>query len=392
MWIRTIIGCCFTAWTFSCHADVHHGVWFWGSTTLPDASSSPYGSTVVVGDVAKENECILFFEYHHIKRIYGSYQNRPVSEPSVIAAWNGKLDAAGIQSQLLIDGDAVNDSVYMLDVLNKVSNRLISFNTDLGTNVHQMFDALHLDLEPQKLALWDSGAAAVKRELLGSLLQAYADIRSLLDSSGYTNIPMYADIPFTWDKLPGDGGSIGWTNAADRDGWYADIAGPLDGVSIMTFSKNSFADVEEATDYERSGIFSNPARIAIQGKVGPGEVWTNLAHFTSTVSELDSTYGPVHATDIENLAFWRHSLSTDGPTLTNAPVISISGTLSTGVNIVFSGIPGHIYTVKSSTNFVVWRDDMLIPATSTQNVEMLSAPIIFSAPFSFLRIEQQPVP
>ena len=90
-------------------AEVHHGVWFWGSTTLPDSSSSPYGSTVVVGDVAKENDLIIFFDYHDVKRVYGSYQNRPVSEPAVIAAWNGKLDAAGIQSQLLIDGDAVND-------------------------------------------------------------------------------------------------------------------------------------------------------------------------------------------------------------------------------------------------------------------------------------------
>ena len=63
---------------------------------------------------------------------------------------------------------------------------------------------------------------------------------------------MYADIPFSWDKLPADGGSIGWTNATDRNNGHAGLAGPLDGFSIMTFSKDSFAAVETATDYERS--------------------------------------------------------------------------------------------------------------------------------------------
>ena len=33
-----------------CSAELHRGVWFWGSTTLPDASPSPYGSIAVVGD------------------------------------------------------------------------------------------------------------------------------------------------------------------------------------------------------------------------------------------------------------------------------------------------------------------------------------------------------
>lgn len=373
-------------------ADIHHGTWFWGSTTLPDLSHSPFGSTNVVGDSAKENECILFFNYHNVKRIYGSYQNRPVSEPATIAAWNGKLDAAEIQSQILIDGDAVNDPAYMSNILNKVTNRLITFNADLGTNVHQMFDALHLDLEPQKLSLWDTGTVAVKRGLLDDLYDAYIDIRTLLDTSGYTNIPMYADIPFFWDKLPGDGGSVGWTDATDRDDWYASLAGPLDGVSIMTFSKDSFSSVETATDYERSAVASNFARIAIQGKVGPSEVWTNFYHFTSTLTELDDTYGPGESTDIENLGLWRQSLSTYGPVITNAPVISVSGTISVGVNIIFAGVPGHIYTVKSSTNFVDWRDGVVLQTTSTQDVEILSYPMSFADPFSIQAIEKTKEP
>ena len=53
---------------------------------------------VVVGDPAKEGETINFFNIHGVKRVHGSYQNRPVSELTVIAAWNAKLDAADITS------------------------------------------------------------------------------------------------------------------------------------------------------------------------------------------------------------------------------------------------------------------------------------------------------
>lgn len=119
---------------------------------------------------------------------------------------------------------------------------------------------------------------------------------------------MYADIPFSWDKLPADGGSIGWTNATDRNNGYAGLAGPLDGFSIMTFSKDSFAAVETATDYERTGDFPNPARIAIPGKVGPTE-----------------------ATDIENRGFWHYSIETFGPIITSAPVISATGLSATNM-------------------------------------------------------------
>ncbi len=376
-------------------AEVHHGVWFWGSTTLPDGSSSPYGSTDVVGDAVKENDLIAFFDLYKVKRVYGSYQNRPVTEAPVIAAWNAKLDGAGVMSQLLIDGDAVNDTNHVDNILNKVTNRLITFNANLGTNDYAKFDGLHLDLEPQKLALWDSGTPEVKRGLLDDLFDAYVDIRDLLDSSGATNIPMYADIPFFWDKLPADGGSIGWTNAADRDGWYGSLSGPLEGLSIMTFSKDSAPEVEDATAYERTNeFFTGFSRIAIQGKVGTNEVWTNFFAFADALMALDDAHGPDESTDIENLGFWRYSLETFGPTLTTAPVISGVSAVASNLWISFPAIPGHLYTVKSSTNFVDWQDEIggRLRTVSTQYFEMLSFPIPMVHPFSATRVDIQQDP
>lgn len=213
----------------------------------------------MVGDSSAEDESIAFFTTHDVKRIYGSYQNRPVSEPAVIGAWNAKLDAAGIQSQLLIDGIEVNDPVEVDNILNKISNRLIDFNA--AATPAEQFDALHLDLEPQGLPEWDSGTPAEKRDLLDNLLEAYVDIRSLLDSEGLTGFPVYADIPFFWDKLPVDGVSVGWTDVADRDAWFTAIDAQLDGVSVMTFSKDNYPDLATATEYERMGPLAEEAEM-----------------------------------------------------------------------------------------------------------------------------------
>jgi hypothetical protein len=255
-----------------------------------------------------------------------------------------------------------------------------------------MFDALHLDVEPQQLPLWDTGTPADKRALLDDLYNAYVDIRTLLDTSGYTNLPLYADIPFFWDKLPADGGSVGWTNAADRDSWYASLGGPLAGVSVMTFSKDSFASIETATQYERVAVASNFARIAIQGKVGPAEVWTNFPLFAGALTQLDEAYGPGEATDIENLGLWRYALSTYGPVLTSSPAISVYLGANSEVSILFPGVPGSTYTVKATTNFTTWHDGPELRIGSTQDVEILNHPVDPDGPFRALRVQKTFVP
>jgi len=309
-----------------------------------------------VGNPSAEDETVTFFTNQGVKRVYGSYQNRPVSEPAVIAAWNAKLNEACISSQLLLDGNAVNDPSFMTSLLNKVTNRLINFNNSLADNAEK-FDALHLDLEPQGLALWDGGTPAVKRALLDDLLAAYLDVRAHLDTAGFTDMPIYADIPFFWDKLPVDGGSVGWLTAADRDTWFTDVAAVLDGVSIMTFSKDNFASLDAAIDYERTTGMPGEARVGIQPKVGPSELWLNIGEFITVMWEAEAAYGYTGATDIENYGFWRHAIATTGilPAITG--VVEVAPDPDTGGGVVIlHGVPGHLYIVRQSTGLGRWDE------------------------------------
>lgn len=289
------------------------GVWFWGSTTLPGGGTSPWGSNDVVGDPALEDDCLAFFKLHHVTRVYGSYGNRPVSEQSTIAAWNEKLDCLRIDSQILISGAAVSTPADVAVYLNKITNRLIDFNDDFTGDPGKQFDALHLDIEPQQLAAWSGGTATDKRAFLADLLNCYTEIRNHLDLNGYAGLPIYADIPFSWDKFPG---SIGWADAADRDGWFLDVKNVLDGLSIMTFSKDTAPELDVATAYERAGVLDGFSRIGIQPKVGvvdpPSIIWPDYPTFLGVLNDLEDLVEEDETTDIENLAFWRHAIDTTG--------------------------------------------------------------------------------
>ena len=382
----------FLALALPAAGQLHRGVWFWGSTTLPDLTPSPYGSILVVGSPAAENETITFFTLHGVKRVYGSYQARPVSEPAVIATWNAKLDAAGISSQILIDGIAVNDPVEMASILNKITTRLINFNASLGVATASKFDALHLDLEPQGLPLWDTGTPAIKRGLLEDLYDAYFDIRALLNSAGLTAMPIYADIPFTWDKLPIDGGSVGWADAADRDLWFANVASVLSGISIMTFSKDNFTDIDTAIAYERSGAMTGKARVGLQPKVGAGTLWPTILHFNSVMNVCESAYGPTGATDLENYAFWRHAIATTTPSISSPIVATLEGVVAiSGGNPVLAsdGLPGHLYTVRYGTHpGQVTQTIRSVRTTTAHDAEILKVPVTANGPRGFWVVER----
>lgn len=295
-------------------AQPERGVWFWNNTSIPDPAGgpdpvpSPYGSGFVVGDSAAEDETIAFWKLHDVKRVYGSYQNRPVTEPAVIAAWNRKLHGCRIQSQLLLDGINVHLPSFIPDLLNKIDERFIDYNDAYAGDLAAQFKAVHLDVEPQ--GAWGGASPLYKRVRIADLLTVYTAVRDHLDTNGYAHIPLYADIPFTWDKIPG---SIGWADPADRDGWFADIAAVLDGVSIMTFSKDTAPELMIATDYERSGPLSNRARIGIQPKVFGSGIWPDYSTFRTEMLALEAAVGSKEATDIENYAFWRHALATTTP-------------------------------------------------------------------------------
>jgi len=332
-------------------AALDRGVWFWGSTTLPGGAASTHGSSDVVGDAAEEDAMIAFLTARGVTRVYGSYQNRPVSELAVIAAWNAKLDAAGIDSQLLIEGTQVDNPTEVANIQNKITNRLITFNNTVADPA-QRFDALHLDLEPQQLGSWDADVVGdVRRGLLDDLADAYALIRTQLDTAGYGTVPMYADLNFSWDKLPADGGSILWADGADRDGWYGGIGVDLAGISIMTFSKDNAADLADATAYERTGSFPGSVVVGMQPRTGVGELWANYTEFKTVMEELEGAIGTAEATDIENYAFWRHAVATGIPVLTAGPAIIHSGLGGGGgvVVVVWDWAkPGYKYVIEEN--------------------------------------------
>ena len=303
--LSLLIGGILVASGILAHAAPHRGVWFWNTTEV-GGSDSPHSSKSVVGPTSgpAEDEAIAFMTTHGVKEIYGSYKHRPRDVPWEIWPWNEKLDSAGIESQLLISGfDAAAPGPLTdpdhLSLVTKVQERLIDFNDD-APSAAARFDALHLDLEPQSLDDWDTASMVGKRVFLDHLLEAYVDIRAALDAGGYPTLPIYADIPFTWDKIPG---SIGWSSPSDRDDWFNDVLAVVDGLTIMTFSKDNFTDLETATDYERSMGGAN-VHVGIQPKVGPGEIWPTYPIFDSTVVALETAHGEAH---IENYAFWRHA-------------------------------------------------------------------------------------
>ena len=387
--------------------ELHRGVWFWNSTSLPGgAGASPYGSGVVVGDATKEDETVSFFTTHGVKRVYGSYQNRPVTEPGVIGAWNAKLDTAGIMSQLLIDFNDVDDPAEVSDMLVKITNRLINFNTLMGADEAKKFDALHVDFEPQGLPVWSGATPAVKRALLDDLADTYAAVRTHLDTAGFTSIPIFADIPFWFDKLPVDGGSIGWADAADRDAWFAGIGASVDGVSVMTFSKDTTPGVETATLYERTGSFPGTARMAIQPKCGTGFLWPTILHFNAVMNDLEAVHAPDHSTDIENYAFWRWSIEETLPSVGDPISVTIAlsdvtpwpGTGGGGDDdddpvLVFDGLPGFLYIVQHTTDPSrgQWADVAQLHTRSSREGEIIRVPVEVRGPQGFWRVERREI-
>lgn len=377
-------------------AQLNRGVWFWGSTTTPDGPS-PYGSTVVVGDPIKEDESINFFNTHGVKRIYGSYQNRPVTDTAAIAAWNEKLEYNFIESQLLIDFYNIHDPVAVADLMNKIQTRFIDYNQGFYDLPQYRFDALHLDIEPQGSAPWDAADAAGKRTILDDLADLYAAIRALLDSEGLNTVPIYADIPFTWDKLPVDGGSIAWADAADRDAWFAGIGDSLDGISIMTFSKDTVPELTVATEYERTGSFPGLARIGIQPKGWPGQQWESIWEVNSILNDLELIHAPNYATDLENYGFWRYSIENSllVPVIVDV-TIAISdddpgipiGEIWTGPSIYIGGVAGMVYTVKQAGELNgQWKDLAQLKVRQGKNTETLKLPLDLAMPKAFYQVE-----
>jgi hypothetical protein len=400
------MACCLALWPVVGGAEPNRGLWFWQSTTLPTGAASTHGSLMVVGDGVEEDAAIVFMTDYGIKRVFGSYGVRPVTQPLQISAWNAKLDAAGIDSQLLLDGNAVNDGAYMANFYGKIADRLIAFNNVEAPDEASKFDALHLDLEPQQLDLWkDDAVGTDKRALLTDLANAYAAIRLQLDTAGLSDIPIYADINFSWDKLPVDGGSVAWGGVgaseaaalADRNAWYAGIGASLEGLTIMTFSMSTALALADATDFERTGSFPGSVVVGIQPKTGVGELWADHTAFLNVMTQLESDVGTSEATDIENYGFLRHAVATDIPTLPALPFLEEIALPAGGGGVIVWGEakPGYKYVLQETddlSNPASWREVGSFTSPYPDRVERFEYQTATDADHCFWRVGRSKLP
>lgn len=325
-------------------ASQQRGVWFWRN------ASSPYGSDNLVGNATLETETIGFFQAKKIRRVYGSYGTRPVTEPAVIASWNAKLAAAGIQSQLLLsDNTWIFPGADRASLISTITTRLLNFN--LGRPTSERFVALHLDIEPQGLATWSTLDPTQKRDHLFYLRDTYAEVRQLFVDNGMATFPIYADLPVWFDNLPIDGGSIGWTDAVERNAWFDAIGDSLTGVSLMPFDRDSFSSINNGVSWERSGTIPGAiVRCGIEADIGTGATWVNVPTFNNMLVTLEDNYGFNGAVDIQSYRLWREAID-------NQPILPVEGLLEVRadhVAITFEGIQDWTYIISQSIDLCRW--------------------------------------
>jgi hypothetical protein len=354
----------------------HRGVWFWQD------AGNPYGASNIVGNATLENQTVTFLTSKSVKRVYGSYGTQPVTSPSTNATWNAKLHAAGIQSQFLMSETTSIFPSNHPSLLTKISLRVLDFNSAPGRTVPEKFDALHLDIEPQALPNWSALTSSEKRDHLLLLRDTYAVIRQHLVTQGVPTFPVHADLPVWFDRLPGDGGQIGWTNAADRNQWFTNIAASLTGYTLMAFDQSSFSAISNSVSWELTNGISTQVRVAIEADVGVTNTWTNLPAFNAMLETLETAYGPTHAVDIQSYVKWREAIAA-GPVIPVAAAFALVSPLLGG-EIVFEAEPTATYIVLHSFNLCHWQEILRV---KYQQSGPMAVPVRFDNSQGFWRIE-----
>lgn len=269
------------------------GLWFWAKP------SSPQGAVNVVGDASREAEALATFERWHVRRIYGSYSALPVEVPARVAAWNRRLHAQGIHSaSLFSDGGALTPTGRAAFLL-QVEARLLAFNA-AQADAAARFDSIALDIEPHAQPRWKSATPTEKRALLEDLLTTCTALRSHLDTHGGHALPVAAALAYWLDRLPAEGGSIGWTSAADRDDWFVRLGRSVAQISLMAYERPAPAAILDATAWERVH-FSGRVITALRARLG-GE-WRGLADLQRVLPAVEADSPP--GIDLENYELLR---------------------------------------------------------------------------------------
>lgn len=366
--------------TLSTQASKHRAVWFWQD------SSSPYGAANIVGTNALENQTIAFLSSKMVKRVYGSYGQQPVTAPTVIATWNAKLQAAGIQSQFLMSENTWIFPTNHADFLTKISQRVIDFNNAPGRTTAQKFDGIHLDIEPQALPEWSGLSATGKRDYLFLLRDTYAAVRQHLTNEGVPSFPLFADLPVWFDNLPVDGGSIGWTGAAQRDQWFADISVSLTGFTLMAFDRTTFSSISNGVAWERANVTGADVRVGLEADIGAGLTWPTLPDFNAILETVEAAWGPGDAVDIQSYRLWREAIAA-------LPIVSVAATLRVARpfsgEIAFDMETNWTYLIHHSLDLCAWQELHRIEVSAPGPMKF---PVPLAEPHGFWTITRHQTP
>lgn len=353
----------------------NRGLWFWRET------GSPYGSDNIVGVPLLENQTVTFLGSKGIRRLYGSYGDRPVTAPAVIAAWNAKLQAAGMESQSLLSENTWITVANRPALLSLITTRVLNFNNAPGRTAAEKFDGLHLDIEPQALPEWSGLTPAQKRSYLLLLRDTFADVRAHLVAAGQPAFPVYADLPVWFDNLPVDGGSVGWLNASDRDQWFNDVAVPLTGITLMPFDRLTFTSINNGVMWERANVSGAVVRTGLEADIGVGQTWASVPDFNAMMETMESAYGPGGAVDIQSYRQWREAIAAQ-------PLIAVDAVfqrpqLAGGGLIVFPVEANWTHIVLFSNNLCAWQEVKRYKSTSSGPV---SHPVDLREPRGFWQV------
>jgi hypothetical protein len=183
-----------------------------------------------------------------------------------------------------------------------------------------------------------------------------------------------------FERLPVDGGQIGWTDAAERSQWFADIAVSLTGYTLMAFDQTSFNAISNSVSWERTNTFGQDVRVGLEADIGATQTWVNLPAFNAMMQTVETTFGPGDAVDIQSLSLWRQAIATL-PLLPVVATLRISRPL-TG-DITFEVEANWTYLIHQSFDLCAWQE---IQRIKSSQPGPMTFPVRFTEPQGFWSI------
>lgn len=317
------------------------GVYHWGG------ECHDWGNLNVVGTPDNEDVAIQALLDRGFSRVYSSLGERPITDPVLVADWNRKLHAHDIESYLLM-----SHNTWAYDwggLLTKIEARLIDFNQ--GHTADESFDGLALDVEPYALKCpatpcWSEDLDD-RRDLLHEMMKMYIEVDQDLETRLGPDLPLLVAIPPWYDHLEEPDRDFYWESDVVRDAWFAELVGATDGLSLMTYCRDTF-DPSQAnsigwmTEWEATHLApGTDLRVALAAHVfahagvppfsaedrlseGPlggfGDcgwpTWTVAAELFSVAEQIEAWQpgsGPAPEVDVHNLRFLFDAIGVAAP-------------------------------------------------------------------------------